>query len=78
MSPLLRDCVTLPDHSTTLQLATRSEQRLIALSELVDAELRGGGVTDNQLAAIARRITGEVDQAFAEEFCWTDAITGHC
>jgi len=51
---------------------------LIALSELVDAELRGGGVTDNQLAAIARRITGEVDQAFAEEFCWTDAITGHC
>ena len=52
----------------------KSEQRLEALSELLDEELYSGSVDDSRLAEFTKRITGDVDLALTEETCWFDAV----
>jgi hypothetical protein len=60
--------------STTAAGAIRDcEQRLDALCDLIDEELRTGAIGDCKLSDYARRITGEVDQAMAEETNWCEA-----
>lgn len=55
------------------RVVSGSEQRLEALCDLIDEELRSGNIADAELDRYARRITSEVDRAMTEEIRWVDA-----
>ena len=52
----------------------QTEQRLEALCQLVNAELRGISIDDQALAEYSRRMIGEIDQVMTEETCWFDSV----
>jgi len=74
MSNFQLQAATPDSRPTGISYFRQSEQRLEALSELLEEELCCAPMDDARLADFAKRITGDVDQAFADETCWYDTI----
>lgn len=77
MNQVQRHHGTFPEFSTSsptigasTEMFEATEQRLDALCELIDEEIRNGWVGDDELAIYARRIAGNVDQVLSEDICW--------
>ncbi len=70
MSRVTRKPVDFAPRPIPIDTLRGCEQRLDALCDLIDEELRTGAVGDRELSEYARRITGDVDQALAEETIW--------
>jgi hypothetical protein len=65
--------VKLTPAKSISKVVTGTEQRLDALCDLIDEELRAGNIDEAEVDRYARRITSEVDRAMAEEIQWVDA-----
>jgi len=74
MSNFQLQAATPDSRPTGISYFRQSEQRLEALSELLEEELCGAPMDDARLTDFTKRITGDVDQAMAEETSWYDTV----
>ncbi len=73
MSNVKLHATNVENRTFGLSYFQKSEQRLEALTELLEEDLCGL-VDDARFEEFTKRITGNVDQALTEETCWFNTV----